>query len=228
RYHIEKNEYLHRKLAISEAHSSIKNQINYVKDQFSRLVKTNVFKSTFQIWFKDSIGTINGFRMGWLPEMNITCDEINFGFGQCVLLLNSMARKIGIDFEKYRMVSFGNESYIEELSVKCTKKLILYMPHTLKYTPNKEFDKGLVAFLACKNLLSKKLMRMDNSIIFPYIIESDRLLDQHNKSAYSIRTVNNTQEQWTRALKFMLSNLKWGIAFVSSYYYNECDIRKDI
>ncbi|XP_064133018.1 beclin-1 [Loxodonta africana] len=35
---------------------------------------------------------------------------------------------------------------------------------------------------------------------------------------YSIRTLLNTEEQWTKALKFMLVNLKWSLTWVSKSY----------
>ncbi|XP_024242085.1 beclin-1-like [Oncorhynchus tshawytscha] len=38
--------------------------------------------------------------------------------------------------------------------------------------------------------------------------------------SYSIKTQFNSEEQWTKALKFMLTNLKWGLAWVSSQFYN--------
>ena len=31
----------------------------------------------------------------------------------------------------------------------------------------------------------------------------------------------NSEEQWTKALKFMLTNLKWGLAWVSSQFANK-------
>lgn len=38
--------------------------------------------------------------------------------------------------------------------------------------------------------------------------------------SYSIKTQFNSEEQWTKALKFMLTNLKWGLAWVTSQFYN--------
>lgn len=31
----------------------------------------------------------------------------------------------------------------------------------------------------------------------------------------------NSEEQWTKALKFLLTNLKWGLAWVSSQFAEE-------
>ena len=35
---------------------------------------------------------------------------------------------------------------------------------------------------------------------------------------FSIKMQFNSEEQWTKALKFMLTNLKWGLAWVSSQF----------
>jgi beclin 1 len=37
----------------------------------------------------------------------------------------------------------------------------------------------------------------------------------------SIRTHLNTEEQWTRALKFMLINLKWSLSWASIRYRHD-------
>jgi hypothetical protein len=36
-----------------------------------------------------------------------------------------------------------------------------------------------------------------------------------------IRIQFNSEEQWTKALKFMLTNLKWGLAWVSAQFSKE-------
>lgn len=40
-------------------------------------------------------------------------------------------------------------------------------------------------------------------------------------SYYIFRIQFNSEEQWTKALKFMLTNLKWGLAWVSSQFANK-------
>ena len=37
-------------------------------------------------------------------------------------------------------------------------------------------------------------------------------------ASFSIKMQFNSEEQWTKALKFMLTNLKWGLAWVSSQF----------
>lgn len=92
---------------------SLKNQVKYTQGQLERLRKTNIFNTTFHIWHSGHFGTINNLRLGRLPTVTVTWQEINAAWGQTVLLLASLARKIGLKFSKYRLVPFGNHSYIE-------------------------------------------------------------------------------------------------------------------
>ena len=37
-------------------------------------------------------------------------------------------------------------------------------------------------------------------------------------NTFSVKTQFNSEEQWTKAMKYMLTNLKWGLAWVTSKY----------
>lgn len=93
--------------------TSLKSQLSYTQNQLEKLKKTNVFNTTFHIWHSGHFGTINNLRLGRLPTAPVTWPEINAAWGQTVLLLASLARKIGLKFSKHRLVPYGNHSYIE-------------------------------------------------------------------------------------------------------------------
>lgn len=44
---------------------------------------------------------------------------------------------------------------------------------------------------------------------------------QLTNDSYVQRIQFNSEEQWTKALKFMLTNLKWALAWVSSQFVNK-------
>lgn len=52
-------------------------------------------------------------------------NEINAAWGQTALLLSSLASRMGLQFKRYRIVPFGNHSYLECLDDK-SKELPLY------------------------------------------------------------------------------------------------------
>lgn len=95
---------------------SLECQYHYTQSQLEKLKKTNVFNATFHIWHSGGhFGTINNFRLGRLPSAPVDWSEINAAWGQTALLLNALARKINLTFQRYRLVPYGNHSYIEVL-----------------------------------------------------------------------------------------------------------------
>ena len=71
-----------------------------------------------QYRYSGPFGTINGFRMGRTPNMQVDWHEINAGWGQCALLLSSLSKKISLTFQRYKIVPYGNYSFIESLDDK--------------------------------------------------------------------------------------------------------------
>uniref|UniRef100_A0A8C6D9Z3 Atg6 BARA domain-containing protein n=1 Tax=Moschus moschiferus TaxID=68415 RepID=A0A8C6D9Z3_MOSMO len=74
-------------------------------------------------------GTINNFRLGWLPSVPVEWNEINAAWGQTVLLFHALANKMGLKFQRYRFVPCGNHSYLESLTDR-SKELPLYCEKT--------------------------------------------------------------------------------------------------
>lgn len=62
-------------------------QIKYATEQRRSLLATNVLDMAFFIWKDGEYGTINGLRLGRLPNDNIEWVEINAAFGQIAMLL---------------------------------------------------------------------------------------------------------------------------------------------
>src|SRR5690606_19332840 len=91
------------------------NQIKYAETHLEKIKNTNVFAATFHIWHDGHFGTINGLRLGRLPTFNIEWSEINAAWGQVVLLLHSLAKKINLTFKRYKLVPYGNHSFIQHL-----------------------------------------------------------------------------------------------------------------
>ena len=52
-------------------------------------------------------------------------------------------------------------------------------------------------------------------------LEQGRIRDPANGNTFSVKMQFNSEEQWTKAMKYMLTNLKWGLAWVTSKYTNK-------
>ena len=62
-----------------------------------------MFNATFHIWHSGHFGTINGFRLGRLPSIPVDWNELNTAWGQTVLLLYSLVKKIKLQLQRYKL-----------------------------------------------------------------------------------------------------------------------------
>ncbi|XP_051530471.1 beclin-1 [Myxocyprinus asiaticus] len=221
-YQKEYCEFKRQQLELDDDIKSVDNQMRYCQIQLDRLKKTNVFNATFHIWHSGQFGTINNFRLGRLPSVPVEWNEINAAWGQTVLLLHALANKMGLRFQRYRLVPYGNHSYLESLTDK-SKELPLYCSGGLRFFWDNKFDHAMVAFLDCVQQFKEEVEKGDTGFCLPYRMDVDKgkIEDTGGSGgSYSIKTQFNSEEQWTKALKFMLTNLKWGLAWVSSQFYS--------
>lgn len=201
----------------SDDHASVERQLKYSENKLSQLQKTNVFNATFHIWHNGHFGTINNFRLGRLPNVPVEWSEINMAWGQTVLLLHSLAQKMEMTFLRYRLVPFGNHSYLMCLEDP-SRELPLYFAGGFKFLWDTKFDHAMVAFLDCLQQFKEQVSKMDSNFCLPYRIDKGKIEDTNTGQSCSIKIQFNSEEQWTKALKFMLTNLKWGLAWVSAHF----------
>ncbi|EER39083.1 conserved hypothetical protein [Histoplasma capsulatum H143] len=150
--------------------------------QLERLQRTNVYNDTFCIGHDGYFGTINGLRLGRLANPSVEWSEINAAWGQTLLLLATVADKLGFQFQGYKLKPLGSTSRIEKieypqqspnattsnrspssnrpdttLTPKITS-LDLYssgdLPLHLPWL-HRRFDAGMVAFLECLRQLGE-------------------------------------------------------------------------
>ena len=77
--------------------------------------KSNVYNDAFHIWHDGPFGTINGFRLGRMPDLHVEWPEINAALGHVCLLLHVLAQKVGYQFKQYRLIPEGSFSKIEKI-----------------------------------------------------------------------------------------------------------------
>nr|CAG4640773.1 EOG090X048D [Eulimnadia texana] len=212
----------HRQLQFIDEQISLECQLQFAKANLERLKQTNVFNAAFHIWPAQHFGTINGLRLGRLPSCPVEWSEINAAWGQVTLLLSSLAKKVGMTFQRYKLVPYGNQSYIEDMTEN--KILPLYFSSGFRFLWDSKFDAGMVAFLDCLQQFQNKVESRPTADVgagrlhfqFPYRMDKGRIEDRATRQWYSIKIQFNSEEHWTKALKFMLTNLKWGVAWVAA------------
>jgi len=197
---------------IEEERAATASAIRYATSELNRLQRTNVLNDMFHISAQGQFGTISNFRMGRLTEIPVPWEEINAAWGQACLLLDALIKKCRVPTAQYRLLPRGSFSAIQVGQ----DVLQLYSSDAgLKsFFTHRHFDQAMNHFLGCLKEVTKFLQR-DPSMRLPFKIEGDKV------GGFSVRVLFNPPERWTKALKFMLSDLKWMIAFVESRERND-------
>lgn len=208
------NEHQREMLQFADDQLSVTYQLQYYTEQLERLKKTNIINATFHIWHNGYFGTINGLRLGRLQSVPVDWSEINAAWGQTIFLLNTLARMSGVTFERYRLVPYGNQSIIEVLDGK-KKVLPLHYTTGLRFFQEAKFDSAMVAFLDCLQQFKAHIEASSKGeFVLPYKIDKDRIGDENG--TFSVKINLNTMENWTKALKYVLTDLRWALTWVSA------------
>ncbi|XP_052056366.1 beclin-2 [Apodemus sylvaticus] len=203
-------------LELMDQLSSVGNQIEYALSQLNRLRGTNIFNATFTISDEGPLGVINNFRLGCLPEVRVGWAEISAAWGQTVLLLFSLSKLAGLRFQRYQLVPFGNHSYLKSLTGDGVLPLFSDGSHSVSL--NNKFDCGMKAFLDCLQQFVEEIEKDERCPCLPYRIHvREGMMEDawDTGELCSVRTHLNTEQEWTKALKFILTDLKLILAWAS-------------
>ncbi|KAJ2066068.1 autophagy protein [Coemansia sp. S155-1] len=182
--------------------------------QLTQLQRTNVYNDVFNITVADGIASINGFRLGGRSSPHsVEWSEINAAWGQALLLLQTVARRLSYDFLDYKLIPMGSYSRIERVSDSATSYELfgsgdMYLGRLFQ---NRRFDAAMVAYLACLDQIAQLIMSLSPQLRLPYKIEQDKV------GGLSIKPQLGGDEMWTKACKNALLDARWALAFASSY-----------
>ncbi|KAL7748152.1 Vacuolar protein sorting-associated protein atg6 [Sorochytrium milnesiophthora] len=197
--------------AFMNERDSLNARYSYAGRQLEKLKKTNVYNDAFRIWHDGHFGTINGLRLGRLSSQPVDWAEINAAWGQACLLLDTLSKKLSFEFKGYKLIPLGSFSKIERLQ-QDRGVYELYNTtdlHLGRLFFNRRFDTAMQSFLACLAQLGDYCESLDDDFRLPYRIVKDRI------GEVSIRLPFNQDEVWTKACRYMLTNCKWILAFVT-------------
>ncbi|EPS40578.1 hypothetical protein H072_5570 [Dactylellina haptotyla CBS 200.50] len=229
----ERNSFAQQLEEFQNERDSVNLRFDHDAKQLERLHRTNVYNDTFCIGHDGFFGTINGLRLGKLATQPVEWSEINAAWGQTLLLLHTVADKLGFVFENYRLKPMGSTSKIEKLELRQTEgtasrmgltsgsgkndvrvqTLELFSSGTIPMGhlfAHRKFDGAMVAFLDCIKQLGEFVARADPTAVLPYTIVKDKIGD------VSIRLTFNQDEPWTKACKYTLTCAKFLLAYASN------------
>ena len=179
--------------------------------QLERLRRTNVFNDAFHIWFDGPFGTVNGFRLGRLPNAPVEWDEINAAWGMACLLLSTMASAAKLTFRHHTLHPLGSFSRVSDARGNSYE---LFGP--VNILSSHKYDRAMTGFLACLKEFAEHAHATDVAagveppFELPYEIDGDKV------DGRKIGFPFNRYERWTAALKIMLADLKACLAWLSS------------
>ncbi|XP_010934442.1 beclin-1-like protein isoform X1 [Elaeis guineensis] len=207
RYWHEFNNFQFQLISHQEERDAILAKIEVSQAHLELLKRTNVLNDAFLIWHDGEFGTINNFRLGRLPKIPVEWDEINAAWGQACLLLHTMASYFRPKFSyRIKIIPMGSYPRIMDSNNNTYE---LFGPVNLFWSTR--YDKAMTLFLTCLKEFAEfaNLKDQENNIPpekcfkLPYKIENDKV------ESYTITQSFNKQENWTKALKYTLCNLKW-------------------
>ncbi|KAF6171184.1 hypothetical protein GIB67_011245 [Kingdonia uniflora] len=209
RYWHEFNNFQFQLTSHQEERDSILAKIEVSQEHLELLKRTNVLNDAFPIWHDGEFGTINNFRLGRLPKIPVEWDEINAAWGQACLLLHTMAQYFRPKF-LYRIKILPMGSYPRIMDTN-NNTYELFGPVNLFWSTR--YDKAMTLFLTCLKDFAEfanskdqeNNVRPDKHFKLPYKIENDKVEN------YTITQSFNKHENWTKALKYTLCNLKWAL-----------------
>jgi beclin 1 len=233
----ERNAFASRLADFQNERDSINSKFDHDSRQLEKLQRSNVYNDTFWISHDGTFATINGLRLGRLASKPVDWPEINAAWGHALLLLYTVADKLGYRFEGYELQPMGSTSRIisydqpspssSRLSSTAARSapppppkrhvLDLYssgdMPLGLTFM-HRKFDNAMTAFLELVRQLGAFVYAQTaaegNALSLPYAIEGDKI------NEVSIRLGVAQDDGWTKACKFTLTCCKFLLAHASN------------
>ncbi|GMI75930.1 AUTOPHAGY 6, BECLIN1 [Hibiscus trionum] len=209
RYWQEFNNFQFQLISHQEDRDAILAKTEVSQAHLELLKRTNVLNDAFPIGHEGEFGTINNFRLGRLPKIPVEWDEINAAWGQACLLLHTMCQYFRPKFHyRIKIIPLGSYPRIMDSNNNTYE---LFGPVNLFWSTR--YDKAMTLFLTCLKDFAEfaNAKDLENNIPpekcfnLPYKIENDKVEN------YSITQSFNKQENWTKALKYTLCNLKWAL-----------------
>jgi beclin 1 len=235
---VERNAYSEKLGNFQSDRDKTNNQYDHDSKQLERLRRANVYNDTFAIGHDGFFGTINGLRLGRLPDRPVEWSEINAAWGHTCLLLATVAEKLNYTFKGYELVPMGSTSRIKQF--KATRGSSNDPAHAPKpkydtyklYSSgeltlivgslfHRDFDNAMIGFLECLRQLiqhaqNTPVQLQDGTTVecpaIGYKIEKDKI----GEGSIKLSGLSNQEESWTKACKLTLICCKFLLAHASN------------
>ena len=180
---------------------AVDRKIKNLRTDLKTLKRLNVVDAIFKISCDHDVASINGLRLG----NNKT--EINAALGQIALLIQFVQNKSTNYTSNFRVFPKGSLSYLSE----STNIFELYLTSENRFFGSRKFDLAMQALLAVVQELLMHCLRGNRALRIPYKIAlPDKIAN------VSVNLQFHGQGQWTQAMKFLLTNLKFLLLHINT------------
>eukprot|EP01063_Lacrimia_lanifica_P033587 TRINITY_DN6014_c0_g2_i1.p2 TRINITY_DN6014_c0_g2~~TRINITY_DN6014_c0_g2_i1.p2 ORF type:complete len:435 (+),score=147.16 TRINITY_DN6014_c0_g2_i1:108-1412(+) len=198
---------------LSEELSAVHRQLEITEHSKASAGAANLLNETFNVWHDGHFGTINNLRLGRLPSRPVEQNEMNAAWGYAAQLLDRLLAVWDVVTTRYRVTPKGSFSTVTTVVQPGMKKKEVYELYTgaTGLWANTRHDHAIKGFACCVDELCRCVASHCPAQSIPFQQDEDRI---HGLSVK--QTANGqTEENWTRALKYMLLNLKWAVAMTA-------------
>jgi len=235
----ERNSFASKLSSFQNERDSINTKYDHDARLLEKLQRSNVYNDTFCISHDGTFATINGLRLGRLSSVPVDWPEINAAWGHALLLLVTVADKLGYRFEGYEPQPMGSTSRIIRLDPVSPSSSRLHSRGTVQSAPppppkrytlelfssgdmplgltflHRKFDNAMTAFLELVRQLGAHVYHQtglngNEPLSLPYKVEGDKIGD------ISIRLGVAQDDGWTKACKLTLTCCKFLLAHASN------------
>lgn len=247
----ERNDFSTKLSDFQNERDSINSKFDHDSQLLTKLQRANVYNDTFSIHHDGNFATINGLRLGRLSSKPVDWPEINAAWGQALLLVVTVADKLGYKFDSYEPLPMGSTSKIvryEHPSPSSSrlgshrsgpppapKKQVLELFSSgdlpLNLLWHRKFDTAMVAFLELVRQLgvfvheTTKADAEREEYASPPLALPYKIegdkIGDDRIGHYSIRLGIANDESWTKACKFALTCCKFLIAHASNVSHSQ-------
>lgn len=187
-----------------------------LETQLRRLSQLTCVNEMFHIWFEGPYGTINSFRIGYLranDEKLIA--QTDAGLGQAAMVIDTIASCSKYRFQQYQILPLGSTAKISKIDDRSSIYPLHIDQGPFTMFPRRNFNAALTGFMTCINELGEFVAAYDPTMTMPF-----RISTSESKIGEVSYTYGDDVETWTRAMKFMLTNIKWIVAWFTKHSRN--------
>lgn len=194
--------------------AEVEQALHHQRNELQRLSRSMPLSDVFYIWFDGLLGTISSHRLGRMSSMPVDWTEINAAWGFATLLLRALATSIGVVFKDWEPVPMGVMSKMRNISENALYELYFSSDLSLgRFFWYRKYDNAICGFLQCVGEIVTQVSMEDPSYVFPYAISKEKI--GPHAAMISVRYQFSEEHEWTRAMKYLLTTLKFATAWLA-------------